>query len=600
MEQKILTEIHIEGKEILHFSKLIIHQRFNEHHEFELNVNHDTFELMGSYRADRSRELISKRIAIVLTDSITGSQTRFAGIIFEISMQQGHGFHGEVLLRGYSSSILLDSGPGLKSFKGKTLQEIADKLTAGIPKNDIKLAIKPGYTSSIPYMTQYKESAFSFLNRLSSEYGEWLYYEADTLYFGKPAKQEEVNLVYGQDLHNLNWAMKVAPVNFGHYSYNSAQHELNTSKATDTVEGADEQTNFALARSKGLYSDTFDLPAGPRVQNKKELDDLLKRRKSAVAADLVVIKGHSRNPGVNLGAIANIEVSRKELLDFVKESYGSYLITEVTHFIDGNNRYTNDFSAIPATSEVVPVKNASYPVAESQVAKVVANHDPDGQSRVQVKMLWQKDDEVTDWIRVLQPDAGSGDVIGKNRGFFLIPEIDDQVIIGFRYNDPNRPFVMGSIYHSQNTDSSTQSSNHLKSLSTRSGHIIEFNDSKGAQGITITDQNNNIIHIDTQGNNITITALETITFNSKNMKINVEENMDVVVGKDKKETISENFDLQAKNMKSTVTENTDHVTGKKLQHIAGEMTMHTNDGKILIDGTGKVTLQSKDRIDYGE
>ncbi|RAJ37159.1 type VI secretion system Vgr family protein [Pedobacter cryoconitis] len=600
MEQKILTEIHIEGKEVLHFSKLVIHQYFNAHHEFELNVNHDIFELLGSYKADRSRELIGKKLVIVLTDSITRNETRFAGIICEIALQQGHGFHGEVLLKGYSSSILLDSGPSLKSFKGKTLEEIAHKLSSGIAKNDINLAIKPEYRNTIPYITQYKESAYAFLNRLSAEYGEWFYYEADTLYFGKPDKQEEVQLVYGQDLHNLNWSMKVAPVSFGQYSYNSAQHQFNKSQAPDSVAGADDQTTFALARSQGLYADSFDLPVGPRIKNKKELDDLLKRRKAAAAADLVAIKGHSRNPGVNLGSIAHIEVSRKELLDFVKESYGSYLVTQVTHQIDGNNRYTNDFIAIPATTEVVPVKNAVYPVAESQVATVTANHDPEGQSRVQVKMLWQNDGEATDWIRVLQPDAGSGDVKGNNRGFFVIPEIDDQVIVGFRYNDPNRPFVMGSIYHSQNTDSSPQANNHLKSMSTRSGHVIEFDDSKGSQGITITDQNNNVIHIDTQGNNITISALETMTFNAKNMKFNVQENMDVAVGKNKKEIISEDFDFQAKNLKSTVVENSDQVTGKKLQHIAGEMTMHSNQGKILIDGTGKVTLQSKDRIDYGE
>ncbi len=215
-------------------------------------------------------------------------------------------------------------------------------------------------------------------------------------------------------------------------------------------------------------------------------------------------------------------------------------------------------------------------------------------------MLWQKEGEATEWIRVLQPDAGSGDIKGNNRGFFVIPEIDDQVIVGFRYNDPNRPFVMGSMYHSQNTDSSPQVSNHLKSLSTRSGHVIEFDDSLGSQGITITDQNNNVIHIDTKGNNITISALETMTFNSKNMKFNVQENMDVSIGKNKKEIINENFDLQAKNMKSTVVENAEQLTGKKSQHIAGEMTMHSNEGKILIDGTGKITIQSKDRIDYGE
>lgn len=128
MEQKIITEIHIDGKEVLHFSNLTIRQYFNRHHEFEIHVDHDTFELPGSYRADRSRELIGKAISIVLTDSVTRNETRFAGIIFEIDLAQGHGAHGEVILSGFSPTILLDSGPNLKSFKGMTLQEIVAPL----------------------------------------------------------------------------------------------------------------------------------------------------------------------------------------------------------------------------------------------------------------------------------------------------------------------------------------------------------------------------------------------------------------------------------------------------------------------------------------
>lgn len=599
MEQKIVTEIQIEGKEVLHFSNLIIRQYFNRHHEFELYVNHDTFELSSSYRADRSRELIGKSISIVLTDSVTGNETRFAGIIFKIEMAQGHGFHGEVILSGFSPTILLDSGPNLKSFKGKTLKDIVDKVGSSVAGNDINFSIHPNYGQPITYITQYKESAFAFINRLSAEYGEWFYYEGDTLHFGKPGSLPEVNLVYGQDLHNLNWSMKLSPVNTSHYSYNSSLHQFNNATTSGGTDGHNEQQEFAVSRSKSLFSESYGTPVDTRVENQKELENIVRLRKGAAVSDLVQITGHSRNPGVNLGSIANIEVSRKESSDFIKESYGSYLVTEVIHQLDGNNRYINDFIAIPSTTEVLAVNAIVYPVAESQVATVTANHDPLGQSRIQVQMLWQKD-EATDWIRVLQPDAGSGDVLGNNRGFFVIPEVGDQVIVGFRYNDPNRPFVMGSIYHSQNTDSAIQVNNHLKSLSTRSGHVISFDDSKGSQGITITDEHNNVIHIDTIGNNITISAIETMTFNSKNLKINVQENMDVSVGKNKKDFIGENFDLQAKNMKTTVAENADQATGKKAQHIAGEMTMHTTDGQILIDGSGRITIQSKDRIDYGE
>ena len=51
-------------------------------------------------------------------------------------------------------------------------------------------------------------------------------------------------------------------------------------------------------------------------------------------------------------------------------------------------------------------------------------------------MLWQKNNATTDWIRVLTPDGGSSEPFSKNRGYVFIPEVGDQVIVGFRYNDP--------------------------------------------------------------------------------------------------------------------------------------------------------------------
>jgi type VI secretion system secreted protein VgrG len=50
----------------------------------------------------------------------------------------------------------------------------------------------------------------------------------------------------------------------------------------------------------------------------------------------------------------------------------------------------------------------------------------------------------------------------------FIPEIGDQVMLGFRYNDPNRPFVMGSMYNGT-TGAGGQEKNHLKSIFTRGG-----------------------------------------------------------------------------------------------------------------------------------
>lgn len=85
----------------------------------------------------------------------------------------------------------------------------------------------------------------------------------------------------------------------------------------------------------------------------------------------------------------------------------------------------------------------------------------------------------TSWIRVLTPDAGTSDKVATNRGFVFIPEKGDQVMVAFRYDDPNRPFVLGSLFHGK-SGTGGGSSNKTKSLTTRSGCTITLDDEKGS------------------------------------------------------------------------------------------------------------------------
>lgn len=65
-----------------------------------------------------------------------------------------------------------------------------------------------------------------------------------------------------------------------------------------------------------------------------------------------------------------------------------------------------------------------------------------------VKFDWQLHD-TTDFIRMMSPDAGGTDQVSQNRGYVAIPEVGDQVMVGFVHNHPDRPFVMGGMFHGQ-------------------------------------------------------------------------------------------------------------------------------------------------------
>ena len=156
------------------------------------------------------------------------------------------------------------------------------------------------------------------------------------------------------------------------------------------------------------------------------------------------------------------------------------MITQINHSVDSLGNYVGHFEAIASDTGFLPRPVFHTPIAEPQIATVVDNKNDKG--CVQVQFDWQRDS--TEWIRVMTPDAGSSDKVGKNRGFVAIPEIGDQVMVGFAHNHPDRPYVMGSLFHGK-TGSGGGSGNNIKRLSSKSGHSIELND---GSGITIKDK----------------------------------------------------------------------------------------------------------------
>jgi len=99
--------------------------------------------------------------------------------------------------------------------------------------------------------------------------------------------------------------------------------------------------------------------------------------------------------------------------------------------------------------------------------------DPAGENRILVRMPIISGDEQGIWARVSTLDAG------KERGSFFLPEIGDEVIVGFINNDPDHPVVLGMMNSSAKPAPLTASEdNHEKGFTTRSKMKFIFNDDK--------------------------------------------------------------------------------------------------------------------------
>jgi hypothetical protein len=156
---------------------------------------------------------------------------------------------------------------------------------------------------------------------------------------------------------------------------------------------------------------------------------------------------------------------------------------------------------------------------------------------------------------------------------------------------------MGSMFHGKNgVNQGGGKGNHIKTIITRSGHTVAFNDDEsGTWGITIKDKNGNVVNLDTKGKNITISAPETMTLNAKNMIINVQENLTCNVGKNMEENITETQTTISKNIKIDVEDMETVVKNNKSVEVKNKLSTNAKKGEHSVKG-GNYNISSDKKV----
>jgi uncharacterized protein involved in type VI secretion and phage assembly len=136
------------------------------------------------------------------------------------------------------------------------------------------------------------------------------------------------------------------------------------------------------------------------------------------------------------------------------------------------------------------------------VAIVDDLNDPDRLGRVRVRFP-HLDRQLSNWARLVSAGAG------PDRGNFFRPERGDEVIVGFEHDDPRRPYVLGGVWSKPDPPPADKKAvdNDLRQIVTRSGHVVRFDDAKGAERIEIiASGGDQKIVLDTAAKRIEVTA----------------------------------------------------------------------------------------------
>jgi len=140
-------------------------------------------------------------------------------------------------------------------------------------------------------------------------------------------------------------------------------------------------------------------------------------------------------------------------------------------------------------------------VYEPVIALVTDNKDPSKLGRVKIKIPVLSDSDATWWAPIVMLGAG------KNRGWFFIPEVDDEVLVLFEHGDLNRPLIVGALWNGKDKPpDKNPGGNPRRVIKSRAGSKITFDDDQEA--LVIEDGlSKGKITFDAKGNKITIESI---------------------------------------------------------------------------------------------
>jgi type VI secretion system secreted protein VgrG len=485
MGKQVNIEVEMEGgKRLSHLVSLSIRQAIQEHHLFELVVPFEILESENDQFFNKSyREVVGKviKISVKEKEKKEAEGLAFKGIVTSIVLKNNNSFTKFFLLKGHSLDVLLKDGKQRRAFVDQTLSQVIGKVLEPYPQNILKRKIQIENDPRIEYVAQYEESNFDFIKRLCSHYGQWFYSNGNELLIGKSdedAVDFEVNGV-----QNFDMSIGLQPLKFEASRYNYIKHESFKGNSEDQeLEGVNQMMSFVLSESANVFSQSDHIIPFSDFNDGSELNDYIKLNKTIQIANLIFFNGEGEDVNLRLGKIAAVKGVMFSDNGSSKENFGKYRIVEITHTIDLNGNYYNTFKSIPESLEIPP-SNPLPLVGLPEIAEVIDNNDPEKLGRVKVKFFWAAQNCESNWMRVSTPYSAAG------KGMIFIPEEGAQVIVGYEFNNPSHPFVLGSLYPKGEGNSYTSDDNKAKLIQTKGGNWISFDDSDGEQVINISNEN---------------------------------------------------------------------------------------------------------------
>ncbi len=509
------------------------------------------------------------------------SELEFIGVVTDVQLENSIDGLNVVLLQAASPTIAMDGIARDAHYYDTTVGDIVSSLVSKYP---ITVGNIESTGGNLKFNTQYRETDYDYIMRLAGSSGKFAYYNGKNFNLTSAGNFDPVNLNWRENLGVFKIDLGTAPVEFKSEVYNYQQKKTYSqdSKSISQQASLSDISRISPEASRKIFKDSSISSSPKEVEDAQALDKRLENERGRAMGSMIRCTGQSIVPGIVVGAAA--EISGMMALD------GQYWIKGVRHIFDDSGKYHNIFIcspldiAYPAGRRVekdleveekpittVASSDAVREIKEKkvsglQLARVVDLNDPEEMGRIKVSYPWL-DSEQTVWVRVAVPHAG------KDRGWYCLPELDDEVLIGFEHGDSNYPVVLGCLYNKENAPmkEAISGENDVKMFMTRSGNKILFNDRDGNEQLVISQKDGkNQIVMDLSGPSISISTQGDISVTGTNLNVEADKGITMKAGSDIK-LEGANIEVKAKaNIKSEAGANND-IKGSAQVNVKGGM-----------------------------
>lgn len=451
-------------------------------------------------------------------DKVIG--TIFEGEITAVECNFTDESQAPIIVRGYDVSHRLHRGRYNRSFLNMTDSDIVKKILGeiGIITGNIESSGSPH-----EYIFQENKTNMEFLRERALRIGFELFIKDNKLNFQKPKQEGNLNLKWLKDFNSFrartSSSEQISSVEVRGWDYQEKKSIVATAQSEQVLtknqngSGRKVSTKFQLDR-KPPKMIVVDRP----VSSEREAKEMAQAICNELGGEYVCADARAEgNPEIRVSKIIN--------LTDMGQYDGQYYVTETRHLYH-KRVYTTEFTVRGLRGgNLFSLLSPQAHLKPSQtliVGVVTDNKDPKGLGRVKVKFPTLTDEHSSNWARVVALGAAN------NRGFDCLPEVNDEVLVGFEHGDIHRPYIVGGVWNGKDkppedvNDTIVNNKVRLRTFRTRTGHTLQFiEEDKGSSKAGIKVQS-------CKGHNIMLNdsdrCIEIKTKNGHIIKLNDENN----------------------------------------------------------------------------